>query len=141
METSELRKRVIAAIDRARRSAAARRVLADNASREYTAFLERIAVPLFRQVAATLKAENHAFQVFTPSGSVRLMSDRNAQDYIEITLDTTGPSPIVLGRSSRNRGGRVLEVERPVGEGAVSEIDEEQLLSYLLTELEPFVER
>jgi hypothetical protein len=56
-------------------------------------------------------------------------------------LDTSGASPIVLGRSSRNRGNRVIENERPVGSGSIADLDEEQVLQYLLSELEPFVER
>ena len=53
-----------------------------------TSSCRTIAVPLFRQVANALKADGYAFTVFTPSGSVRLMSDRVADDYIELTLDT-----------------------------------------------------
>jgi hypothetical protein len=141
METGEVRKRVLATIERARRAAADRRAASDNAAREFGPFLEQMAVPLFRQVAGALKAQGHSFTVFTPSGSVRLMSDRNAEDYIEITLDTSGPSPIVLGHSSRSRGRQVIETERAVGRGALGELDEEQLLAFLMAELEPLVER
>jgi hypothetical protein len=141
METSEVRKRVLGAIERSRRGALERRARADEATREFDGFLERTAVPLFRQVAGALKAQNYAFQVFTPGGSVRLMSERAGEDYIEVVLDTSGPQPIVLGRTSRQRGRRVIEAEQPVGSGAVSELGEEQLLQFLLTALEPFVER
>ncbi len=78
METGEVRKRVVAAIDRARRKAADRRTRADAASREYESFLDAVAIPLFRQVAQALKAEGYPFTVFTPGGSVRLMSDKGA---------------------------------------------------------------
>ena len=61
----------------------------DRASRDFDVFLQRIGVPLLRQVANALKAEGYAFTVFTPSGSVRLMSDRSSSDYIELTLDTS----------------------------------------------------
>jgi hypothetical protein len=92
-------------------------------------------------VAGALKAQGYAFQVFTPGGSVRLMSERAAEDYIEVVLDTSGAQPLVLGRTSRQRGRRVLESEQPVGTGGVSDLDEEQLLQFLLIALEPFVER
>jgi hypothetical protein len=141
MEVSVVRQRVLATIDKAKRAAAEKRVLNDAASREFQPFLDRIAIPLFRQVAAVLKAEGRVFQVFTPGGSVRLSSERGSEDYIEVSLDTSGATPIVLGRSSRNRGNRVLEHERPVGSGSVADLDEEQVLQYLLTELEPFVDR
>jgi hypothetical protein len=141
MEISEVRQRVLAAIDRAKRAAAERRSHADEASREFGAFLDRLAVPLFRQVANALKAEGYGFTVFTPGGSVRLMSDRSSEDYIELSLDTSGAQPVVVGHSSRARGRRVLESERAVGEGPVREISEDQVLRFLMEELEPFVER
>ena len=141
METSEVRQRVQQAIDRAKRSAADRRALSDEAAREFDVFLDRLAVPLFRQVANVLKAASYNFTVFTPGGSVRLMSDKAAQDFIELTLDSTGSRPIVMGRTSRGRGRRVVESERPVGDGPVREITEDGLLNFLLEELGPFVER
>jgi hypothetical protein len=141
MEVADVRKRVLATIDKAKRAAAAKRALSDAASRDFQPFLDGIAIPLFRQVAAALKAESRPFQVFTPGGSVRLMSEKSAEDYIELSLDTSGAAPIVLGRSSRNRGNRVIENERPVGSGSIADLDEEQVLDYLLSELEPFVER
>jgi hypothetical protein len=140
MEVSAVRQRVLQTIDRARKAAAERRTRTDEATRTYDAWLDRIAIPLFRQVAAILKAEGHTYTVFTPGGSVRLMSDRSAEDYIELALDTTGDEPRVIGHSSRNRGRRVIEREQPVG-GAVSTLTDEDVLGFLLKELEPFVER
>ena len=81
MQTSDVRKRVRETIERARRRAADRRARGDEASHDFDAFLERVAVPLVRQIANVLKADGYHFTVFTPSGSVRLMSDRRA-DYI-----------------------------------------------------------
>ena len=104
-------------------------------------FLDQIAVPLFRQVANVLKVQGYQFEVFTPGGSVRLMSEKSADDFIEITLDTTGEHPCVIGRSRRGRGRRVLESERPIAEGAVRELTEQQVLAFVLKELEPLVER
>jgi hypothetical protein len=77
--------------------------------------LDTIVVPLVRQLAQALRAEGHLFNVFTPSGSVRLMSERNAEDFIELFLDTTGTEPRVVGRTRRSRGSRVLESEEALG--------------------------
>jgi hypothetical protein len=140
MEIAEVRKRLLATIERSKKLAAQRRAQADEAAREFEVFLERVAVPLFRQMANALKAHGYPFHVFTPGGSVRLMSDRNAEDFFELLLDTSGPAAVVLGRSSRVRGRRVVETERPLGD-AVSTLDEEQVLQFLLSELEPHLER
>lgn len=141
MEISVLRKRLNDTIETARRSSAARRARADEAARAYAQFLELVAIPLFRQVANVLKASGYAFTVFTPSGAVRLASDRSAEDFIELTLDTTGEEPMVLGHSSRARGRRVTENERAIAELSVAHITEEHVLDYLLKELVPLVDR
>ena len=141
MEISEVKRHVSQTIERARRSAADRRVRADEASREYATFLDQVAVPLFRQVAMVLKAENYAFTVFTPGGGVRLMSDRNADDFVEVSLDTTGEQIAVMGRANRSRGGRVIQSEHPIGTGPVRNVTENAVLDFLLKGLEPFVER
>jgi hypothetical protein len=141
METSEVRKRVNALIDTARRTAAERRARNDETSREYERFLEQVAVPIFRQVAGALKASSYNFTVFTPGGSVRLMSDKNADDYVELSLDTTGARPVVAGHSSRTRGRRVIESERPIAERPVEELTDHDVLEFLLKEIEPLVER
>lgn len=141
METSDVRKRVREAVDRAKRAAADHRTRTDEAESEYERFLERIAIPLFRQIANVLRADNHMFTVFTPGGSVRLMSDRSGDDYIELTLETSGPNPQVVVHSSRRRGGGVTESEAPIGGGPVRDLTEEDVLTSVLRELEPFVER
>jgi hypothetical protein len=139
METSDIRKRLNQTIERAKRQAAERRALGDDAARAFETFLSTIAVPLFRQVANILRSDGYLFNVFTPSGSVRLMSDRGAEDFIELSLDTTGDRPQVMGHASRSRGRRVLVSERSLGQPA--ELTEEAVLEFVLKELEPFVER
>lgn len=141
MEVSEVRRRLLHTMERARRAAAERRTRADQASHDYDVFLERIAVPLFHQVAAALKAEAYTFNVFAPGGSVRLMSERAAEDYIELTLDTSGTEPRVVGHTSRIRGRRVLESEAPIADVPVHELTDEHVLQFVLKEIEPFVER
>jgi hypothetical protein len=139
MEIADVRKRITATIERARQRAAERRTRADDAARAYSTFLDTIAVPMFKQVANVLRADGYQFSVFTPSGSVRLMSERTAEDFIELTLDTTGDVPEVIGRTSRSRGRRVSENERAVGSPAA--LSENDLLDYLAKELEALVER
>jgi hypothetical protein len=142
MDISEVRKRVRATIDRAQRAAAERRESRDRASRAFESFLETTAIPLFRQVANALRADSYLFSVFTPVGSVRLMSDRNSQDYIEIVLDAdAAEGPRVVGHTSWSRGRRVRESEHVIGSGEPEAIHEDELLAFVMKELEPFVER
>lgn len=142
MQIADIRRQIHETIERARRTAAERRARVDAAGRDYETFLEQVATPVFRQAANVLRAENYQFTVFTPGGSVRLMSDKAAQDFIELSLDTSSGDPQVLGHVSRARGRRVLESERPIVENrSITGITEEDVLAYLLKELEPFVER
>lgn len=141
MEISQVKHRLSETIERAKRTAAERRARNDEAARAYQPFLEQVAIPLVRQLANVLKAAGYQFSVFTPGGSVRLMSERNAEDFIEISLDTTGDRPEVVGHTSRARGRRVIESERPVSDLPIDAITSEVLLAFVLKELEPFVER
>ena len=88
-----------------------------------------------------LRAEGYLFSVGTPSGSVRLVSDASNQDLIEIALDTTGDRARVVGHTSRTRGRRVVDAEEVIGSGDPESITEEELLAFLLKQLEPYVER
>jgi hypothetical protein len=98
-------------------------------------------VPVFRQVAGALKASGYPFGVITPGGSVRLTSEKTPDDYIELSLDTTGEEPIVMGHSRRSRGRRVIETERPIGSGPVGTLTDQHVVDFLMVELEPFVEK
>ena len=142
MEISVVRQRVLQTIDRARAAAADRRARVDQASRDYALFLERVAVPLFKQVVNVLRAHNYTFDVFTPGGSVRMMSERSSEDYIELVLDTTGDVPLVMGRSSRVRGSRGVATERALNPSTpIGELSEDDVLAFVMKELEPFVEK
>lgn len=99
------------------------------------------AVPLFRQIANVLKTEGYHFTVFTPSGSVRLASDRSGDDFIELVLDTVGDAPQVMAHVSRTRGRRVIEEEMAVRDGDPDTLGDQDLLAFVLKQLEPFVER
>jgi hypothetical protein len=140
MEISDIRKRVLQAIDQSRRAAAERRSRIDAASAAYDRFLTQVATPIFKQFAAVLKAEGFGFQVFTPGGGLRLASERASEDFIELRLDVSGHLPVVLGHVNRARGSRVLASERPIGVG-VAELTEQDVLEFLVQEIQPFVER
>jgi hypothetical protein len=140
MESSTVRNRLNQLIDAAKRSASERRTRNDEASRSYERVLE-FSIPLFKQVAQSLKAAGYPFTVFTPGGSVKLMSDKSAEDYVELSLDSSGDHPFVLGRTSRTRGRRVIESEHPIAQKAVAELTEEDVFEFLLKEIAPFVER
>ena len=139
MEISDIKRRVVETIERARRQAAERRTRHDEAAREYETFLDQTAIPVFKQVSNVLRAEAFVFTVFTPGGSVRLMSDRSTEDYIELALDTSGDEPVVSGHTGRSRGRRVVESEQPIGPPAA--LTENDVLSFVLKALEPLVER
>jgi hypothetical protein len=139
MEIADVRKKVVETIERAKRRAAEHRTRADEATVAYDAFLDQTAVPIFRQIANVLRAHGHAFNVFTPGGSVRLAPERGSDDYIELTLDTTDAEPAVVCHTRRSRGRRVVDSERPVGDPAV--LNEDDVLAFVLKELEPFVDR
>ena len=140
IEPSELRRRLRSAIEQSRSNAAARRERSEAAARDYEHFLEKVAVPVVQQFANVLSGEGHQFHVATPAESVRLTAAGSAEDYIEILLDTTEDPPEVVGRISRGRGRRMVTSERPVRERtAVAELNEEDVLAFLLTEIIPFV--
>jgi hypothetical protein len=141
VEVSLIRNRLRIAMEQARDRSNQRRARTAEAERTYAAFLESTAIPVARMLQNALKAEGHAFTVFTPGGGLRLASDRGRDDYIELTLDSSGPQPHVLGRIVRTRGSRTLEEERPIGRGgALGELSEEDVLSFFLEALGPWLE-
>lgn len=142
MEISDVRRRLRAAIDSARKAAQERRSRSDQAARDYQQFLAERAVPVFQIFAVALAAEGQRFQVFTPSDSVRLAAESSGEDYIELTLDATTDPPAVLGRVNRGRGRRLVTSERPIAEHApIAQLTDEDVLSFLLAEIGPLVER
>ena len=142
IEISDMRKRLRAAIDQSRRSAAARRTEVSEATEAYERFLSEIAEPLVQMLANALRAEGYSFTVFTPRGGLRLASGRSPEDFIEFMLDTASRHPIVLLRVNRGRGRRVVQHERPIrGEERVEQLTEDDVLKALLEEIGPFVER
>ena len=141
MEISEVRRRLLAALDKARRDAAERRARTDIAAREYDAFLSQRAAPVFHQFAAALKAEGYQFNVFTPAASIRLASERSLEEFIELSLDDSSDPPAVIGRTTRGRGRRMVSTERAIGGGPIADLTDEDVLAFLLEEITGLIER
>jgi hypothetical protein len=130
------------AIDRAKARSQQYRQHAAEAERAYAAFLEEVATPTTRMMANVLKAEGYPFTVSTPSGGLRLASDRGRDDYVEFALETTGDSSVVIGRIRYTRGSRTLEDERPIRAGAPpQDLSDTDVLAFLVSALEPWLER
>jgi hypothetical protein len=145
METSLVRQAVRSLLHHVKRPAAERRenrrIQTDQATHQYGVFLERIAVPLFKQVANVLRTEGYPFDVFTPQGSVRLMAERGADNYIELALDTNSAAPKLVGRVSHSRGGNVTQTELVLNATTdIEALTEADLLGFVLSALESFVE-
>jgi len=142
VEVSFVRQQLMLALDKSRRTAQERRQRVAEATRTFDTFLATVATPVFRMVASTLKAEGYPFTVSTPVGSLRLASDSSREDVIEIVLDAETDPPQVMGRVHRVRGSRTLAEDLPVKAGArPDQIDEDQVLHFLLTVLEPWLAR
>jgi hypothetical protein len=134
-----IRKRLRAEIDAARKTAATRRERASAAERAYEKFLESVAIPAFRQLATVLRAEGIPSDVQTPSGGVRLVSDRH-RDTIELELDTSLDPPQPLLVSTHSRGSRVVRNERHVkGDADIAAIGEDDVIERLIEELRPWL--
>jgi hypothetical protein len=142
MEIPDVRRRVRAAIEQARRDAASRRERSDAAAHAYEQFLAERAIPAFNTLASALVAEGYRFKVHTPAGSVRLASERSPEDFIELTLETGEDPPFVLGRASAGRGRRAVTKERPLRDGASPDLlTDEDVISFVLSEVVPLLER
>ncbi len=142
MEISDIRRRFRSALEQARKASAERRGRSDRAAAAYAAFLNGNAIPVFKMFANIARAEGQPFTTFTPADGVRLVSERNADDFIEIVLDRSIDPPGAMARISRRRGGDVLTTERPVREGAAIEsLTDEDVLGLLMGEIGTLVER
>jgi hypothetical protein len=143
MDTGELRKRILHALDEARRDSSGRRGVKDEGEAAFARFLENIAVPLVRQAVDVLRAERQDFAAHTPAGSVRLASERSGESFLEFVLDTSGPMPQVVGRVSvaRARQGVVVE-ERPIAPGkSIADLADDDVAKFLVAEIPKLVVR
>ena len=143
MDVSDLRQRILRALDQARTESPARpadvanrRAELDAAKRAYEGFLANTAVPLLKQAQTILKAEGRLFSVHSPVDSARLISDAAPTTFLEFVLDPSGPRAQVVGRISRGRGKRVTVEERPLSEGkAIQDLGEDDVAAFLVTEI------
>src|SRR6188508_2900821 len=140
-EVADVRKRVRYAIDQARRDSAERRERVAEAQKNYDTFLQTAAIPAFRMVANVLKSEgNLNFEVMTPSGGVRLQSERHREDAIEMELDTTADPPQPLVTVTRARGSRIVQADRTIkGSNPLVHLTEDDVIEMLLEELRPWL--
>ncbi len=143
MDVSDLRKRILRALDDARKDATVRRQEIDAAAAAYQDFLTNTAVPLVRQAVTVLRAEGHQFTANTPAGSVRLALDGSPQTFLEFELDGTGERPQVIGRVSITRGRQGIVVEeRPIAPGkALPDLADDDVAKFLVTEIPKLIVR
>lgn len=137
MDVSELRKKILRALDDARKEATVRRREVDQAAAAFETFLTSVAVPVVRQAAQVLNASGETFAVNTPTGSVRLVSEKSPQTFIEFVLDVAGSRPEVLGRVSltRGRSGHVV-AERPlVPDRSIASLTDDDVSAFLVAEI------
>ena len=140
MDSGLIRKRLRAEIDAARRTSAERRERSSSATRAYEVVLENVAVPAFRTMSNVLRAEGVPFEAQTPANAVRLVSDRSRDDVIEMTLDSTTDPPQPIFVTTRTRGGRLLQTERPLKDRApIDKLTEDEVIDALIEELRPWL--
>jgi len=139
-DVAVVRKRVRSAIEQARRDQAERRGRVADAQQQYDSFLDASAVPAFRMIANVLKSEGLHFEVMTPAGGVRLQSDRNREDAIEMELDSSADPPQPLVTITRVRGSRVVQSDRSIkGSNPLVHLTEDDVIEMLLEELRPWL--
>lgn len=139
-DVAVIRKRVHTAIEQARRDQAERRGRAAEARANYETFLATAAVPVFRMIANVLKSEGLHFEVMTPADGVRLQSDRNRDDAIELELDASADPPQPLVTITRVRGSRVIQSDRTIkGSNPLAQLTEDDVIEMLLDELRPWL--
>ena len=142
METSDVRRRLRTAIDQAKRRAADRRAVADEASRFWAQRLPEAVVPAFQAVLNALSGEGLKFSLSTPGETARLVPERSPAEFVEIALDTNRELPAIVLRATRGRGSRTVESERVVAEGPeIAELTEDAVIAIVIEEIVPFIER
>jgi hypothetical protein len=139
-ELTDLRRRVRQAMQDAKRNAAQRREARDEASKAWDTAVAEIVEPAATQMAAALTGEGVPFRLETPRGTIRLVSDRSKNDYIEIVLDADDERdvPEVIGRNVVGRGRQSVSViEESLG--APSELTDDRVTEFLLKAIAPWL--
>jgi len=141
MDVSDLRQKILRALEASRLESANKRTEADIAKAAFENLLTEVVVPLLQQAQNVLKAERHMFTVHSPAGSARLVSDANPETFLEFVLDTTGGRPQVLSRSSVARGAKRVSIdEQPVGTAkTIQELTEQDFATLLVATIPKLV--
>ncbi len=141
-EVAQVRQRVLAMVERARQDAAERRARANVDEVQARRFIQETATPVLRQVLSVLQAERLSYRLSTPAGSVRLMSEKHHEDFIDLAVDATQDPVTIMTVVSHVRGQRVSTTERPLADGVtLDQLTEEHVLAFLLSALPLFVAR
>jgi hypothetical protein len=141
MEVSDVRRLLRTAIDDARRRAGERRARKDAAVRDWERVLAEVATPAFHQIALALNAEGYRFQVTTPGSAVRLVPERGGEEFVELALDTDGDDPVVMIRSTRGRGRRMITNERALdARSEIGALAERDVTAEIIAELTPLLQ-
>jgi len=143
MDVSELRQKILRAIDEGRPDdRAKRRAEVDTAKAAYARFLEHVAVPLFRQAQSILKAESRPFTVYAPADGVKLVSDASSSTFLEFVLDTAGERPQVIARVSRALPKGVTVEEQSLAPGkAIAELGDDDVAGFFVKEIPKLVKK
>ena len=142
LEVAEVRRRVRLRIDTLKHDAAQHRAQVDAATASYGPWLDRVAVPLFRQVVNVLRSEGLLFRLQTPAGFVRIEAERSAEDHLELVLDTERRPVALVLRRSYTRGSHLFADQRVVAEGIdYSHVSAADLLDAVVEEAAPFLSR
>ena len=139
-ELTDLRRRVRQAIQDAKRKKGERREARDVASAAWATAVADVVEPAATQMAAALTGEGMPCRLETPRGAIRLVSDHNRDDYIELVLDDSDERdrPEVIGRSAIGRGRQsVTVIEEPLGEPA--DLTDDRVTEFLLGAVGPWI--
>ncbi|MDQ3168882.1 MAG: hypothetical protein M3Q55_01950 [Acidobacteriota bacterium] len=139
-ELTDLRRRVRQAIQDAKRRGAARRAARDEAASAWATAVSAVVEPVATDVAAALTGEGLPFRLETPRGTIRLVSERSADDYIEIVLDDSDERdvPEVIGRSVIGRGRQSVTVIEELL-GAPSDLAPDRITAFFLNAIAPWI--
>ncbi|MEE2636815.1 MAG: hypothetical protein VYE68_06235 [Acidobacteriota bacterium] len=141
-DVADVRRRVRAAIERAKREASERRSRAEADAAVGQQFIRHVATPVAKQLSTVLRAEGFFFRLSTPAGAVRLVSESQREDFIELSVDTTQDPVTILTVVNHVRGHRVSTRERPLrAEVSLESLTEADVLDFLVEALPVFVER
>ena len=143
MDVSDLRRRILRALEDAQKDVSYRRKATDEAAKAYETFLSAVAVPVMKQAALVMNAAHFPVVVHTPASGARLASEGAPETFVEIVLDSTSPAPHVVGRVSLTRGRQGIVVEeRPIAANkAIADLTEEDVSAFLVSELPKLVVR